>query len=73
MSEPVHLTTLPWERVIIQSPELFGYLRGTHSIWSRLKDGEHLFIVMLNGQEPQEDDGGYYSIAAALKTKGMYP
>jgi hypothetical protein len=34
-------------------------------------DSEHIFTVRPNGETPGSDDGGYYSIASALKTKGM--
>jgi hypothetical protein len=46
-------------------------LRGTHSIFSRIFDGEHIFVVLPNGEEPSESGGGYYSIEAALSAKGM--
>jgi hypothetical protein len=48
------------------------YLRGTHKVWTRrLEDGKQIFTVLPNDKEPGEDDGGYYSIDAALTQKGM--
>ncbi len=59
-----------WERMTV-SAEVGKYLSDTHSIWSRLFDGEHVFTVLLNSKEPGPNDGGYRSIDAALKVKGM--
>lgn len=63
-------TTTPWEQMQV-SPDTGKYLRGTHKLWSRLLDGEHIFTVRPNGEIPGENDGGYRSINAALKVKGM--
>jgi hypothetical protein len=62
--------TLPWEWMDITEATLKP-LRGTHSLWSRLMDGEHIFTVMRNGVTPRDGDGGYRSIDAALRQKGM--
>jgi hypothetical protein len=64
------MTNTPWEQMVL-SGETAAYLRSTHKLWSRLFDGEHVFTVLPNGQKPGNDDGGYYTIAAALKAKGM--
>lgn len=64
------MTNTSWERVVI-SAETAKYLRGTHDLWSRIADGEHIFTVLPKGTEPGANDGGYYDIASALKVKGM--
>lgn len=64
--------TTAWERVIV-SKEVAVYLRGTHSLFSRLLDGERIFTIRPNGESPKEADGGYYGIYSALKAKGMLP
>jgi hypothetical protein len=59
-----------WEKVFVCA-ETAKYLRGTHELWSRLLDGEHVFTVVLIGHQPGPNDGGYNSIASALAVKGM--
>lgn len=59
-----------WEKVEASS-DIQKYLRGTHTLWSRVVDGQYIFTVLPNGITPQPNDGGYYTISAALKTKGM--
>jgi hypothetical protein len=59
-------TTTPWERLLGASSA-----PSTHRIWSRLLDGEHIFTVLPDGKEPGPNDGGYRSIDAALRQKGM--
>jgi hypothetical protein len=63
-------TTTQWEQM---QPiwETAKYLRGTHKLWSRLFDGEHIFTVRPIGEQPGDNDGGYRSIDAALKVKGL--
>lgn len=63
-------TNTRWER-IETSEGMLRFLRGTHSLFSRLADGEHIFTILPVGQTPGEHDGGYRSIYAALKTKGL--
>lgn len=60
----------PWE-MMQPSAGTTKYLRGTHKLWSRLFDGEHVFTVRPAGETPGANDGGYMSIDAALKVKGM--
>lgn len=43
----------------------------THDIWARMADGETIFAVIPKGKTPGEHDGGYKTIDAALKVKGM--
>ena len=62
--------TTSWERMPV-TEATYKPLRGTHSLWSRLLDGEQTFKVILNTQTPSGNDGGYRSIDAALKVKGM--
>ncbi len=59
-----------WERLPV-SAETRRYLRNDYAIWSRLADGEHIFTVVADGRRPGENDGGYASIAAALRIKGL--
>lgn len=42
-----------------------------HSVWSRIADGQLIYVVMPNGQTPAPDAGGYFTIQAALKLKGL--
>lgn len=60
-----------WEQMPVSS-DTSKYLRGTHKLWSRLADGEHIFTVRPINETPGPNDGGYMSIAAALKVKGMF-
>ena len=64
------MTNTVWHKTDI-SAETAKYLRGTHTLWSRIADGEHIFTVRPNGEVPGPNDGGYASIAAALTVKGM--
>jgi hypothetical protein len=64
-------TSTAWERMPIENETMREYLRGTHSIWSRIFDGDHIFTVLANGTEPGPNDGGYLGIDAALRVKGM--
>jgi len=66
------MTNTQWEKVNGLSAETEQYLRGrTHSLWSCIRDNEHIFTVRPNGETPGANDGGYRSINAALKVKGM--
>lgn len=51
--------------------EMSKFLRGTHSIYSRLLDGDHIFTVLPNGKTPSAGDGGYFDLYTAFKAKGM--
>jgi hypothetical protein len=64
------MATTQWETMLV-SAETAAYLRGTHKLWSRLFDGEHIFTCLPNDVTPGANDGGYMSIHAALKVKGM--
>jgi hypothetical protein len=64
------MTNTQWHRTEV-STETSRFLRGTHTLWSRIMDGEHIFTVRPNGEVPNYGDGGYFSIASALKVKGM--
>lgn len=59
-----------WERLTV-SDTLHKYLRGTYHAWARTMDGERIFTVRMIGETPGVGDGGYYSVSAALKAKGM--
>lgn len=63
-------TNTSWEKMDLQA-ETAKYLRGTHTMYSRISDDEHIFLVLPNGQLPYDTYGGYYSIATALQVKGM--
>lgn len=65
-------TNTPWAKVET-SMETKKYLRGTHEVWSRIADNEHIFTVRPIGETPGPNDGGYYDIAAALTAKGLKP
>lgn len=69
---PMSATNTRWERMPVNA-DTARYLRGTHDVWSRMFDGERIFTVLLKGKEPGGNDGGYRSIAAALRVKGMQP
>jgi hypothetical protein len=60
-----------WEKMTQLSPATSQFLRNTHRLWWRLDNGQHLFLVLPLHITPADNDGGYYSIDAALKTKGM--
>ena len=60
-----------WERLPINEAVMMRLLRGTHYAWSRLFDGEHVFTVRPRGETPAPTDGGYRSLDAALRVKGM--
>lgn len=62
--------TTQWEKTDISS-QTVTYLCGSHTLWSRLLDGEHIFTARPNGERPGESDGGYYTIAAALEKEGL--
>mgnify|MGYP003510442262 CR=1 FL=1 len=59
-----------WERLPVNDT-LRQYLKGTHILWSRIMDGDHIFTVRPVGETPGDADGGSYSIASAFKSKGM--
>lgn len=59
-----------WSKVEV-SLETAKFLRGTHLLYSRIADGEHIFTASPLGKEPNQGDGGYRSIDSALKAKGM--
>lgn len=59
-----------WHQVNLP-PEKAKYLRGTHYVWSRMADSKQIFVVLPVGEQPATGDGGYFSIVAALKVKGM--
>lgn len=60
--------TTPWERCMNFE---HGRFNETHTLWSRLMNGEHIFTALRKGTTPAPDDGGYRSIDAALRQKGM--
>jgi hypothetical protein len=62
-STPWHKMELGWESA--------KYLRESHTAYARLLDGEHIFVILPDGQFPSEGNGGYYSLAAAFKAKGL--
>jgi hypothetical protein len=43
----------------------------THTVWGRIADGERIFTALRNGVTPRDGDGGYYTIEAALRQKGL--
>lgn len=62
-------TNTEWHRVIV-SAETARYIRSDeYDLWARIADGEHIFTILRKGTSPGADDGGYMSIAAAVKTK----
>lgn len=52
-------------------PITTGLLRGTHTLWSRIMDGEQIYTIRPDGETPGPNDGGYRSAKTALKVKGM--
>ena len=66
----MQLTNTSWEKMEV-SATTEKYLRGTHTLWSRILDGKHIFTVRLKGETPNDMDGGYFSIDSALIVKGM--
>jgi hypothetical protein len=61
-------TNTNWIRMELSSA---SYLRGTHTAWSRIADGKHIFVVHPNGETPTPTSGGYFTLAAAFKVKGF--
>lgn len=62
--------TTAW-KAIPTSDTLYRYVQASHRVWSRMADGEHIFTVRPINETPGSGDGGYASIAAALKVKGL--
>jgi len=63
-------TNTPWEQVTVPESTLSPAQQLEYTIWSRILDGKHIFLVRPVGQIPS-GVGGYYSLAAALKQKGL--
>jgi hypothetical protein len=63
-------TNTPWERLEVGA-ETLKFLRFEYVIWSCLRDGEHIFRVEREGVYPSPYAGGYRSIDAALRQKGL--
>lgn len=64
-------TTL-WEKMSVSSTTAL-FLRGTHTLWSRLMNGEHFFAVLPNGYDAVNGQTlGYHSIADAFKAEGLH-
>lgn len=59
-----------WEQMEL-SVETASYLRGTHTAWSRVADGKHIFVIYPKGETPTPTSGGYFNLASALKVKGL--
>jgi hypothetical protein len=64
------MTNTSWSEFKVTT-ETAKYMRGTHTLWSRIFDGEHVFTVRPIGETPSDNDGGYYTTNAALQVKGM--
>jgi hypothetical protein len=60
-----------WERMTRREASVAGLLSGTHTLWSCSISGERIFTVLPNGETPTQETGGYISVDAALKAKGM--
>lgn len=64
--------TTQWERVSVSATTAM-YLRGTHTLWSRLMNGEHYFAAVPSLTEPINGKTvGYLHIADALKAEGLF-
>lgn len=63
--------TTQWEKMEVSADMALKLKDRGYAIWSRLMDGEHIFTVRPVTEEPGTGDGGYRSVAAALKTKGL--
>lgn len=63
--------TTQWEKMEVSADMALKLKDRGYAIWSRLMDGEHIFTVRSVAETPSEGDGGYRSISAALKTKGL--
>jgi hypothetical protein len=64
-------TNTSWERMDAPLNSVKALQWGVYAIWACLRDGEHIFRVERCGTVPVSGDGGYLSIAAALKVKGF--
>lgn len=62
--------TTQWNRIRASDAD-HPRLKGAYHIWSRITEGKPIFTVLMMGRSPGENDGGYYSIATALKVKGL--
>jgi hypothetical protein len=63
--------TTPWEKMTV-SPEMLLFLRGTHSLWSRLMNGEHFFAALPNGYDAVNGQTvGYHHISDAMNAEGL--
>ena len=64
-------TTL-WEKMPVGA-ETAKFLRGTHTLWSRLMNGELFFAALPNGYDAVNGQTvGYHSIALALKAEKLH-
>jgi hypothetical protein len=62
----------PWEKMSV-SFSTSQYLRGTHTLWSRLMNGDHFFAALPNRVEPINGQTmGHHHIADALKAEGLF-
>lgn len=59
-----------WTRTRIANP-IQPTKRATHYLWQREVDGKVIFTVLSKDTQPGPNDGGYYSVEAALKIKGL--
>lgn len=63
--------TTQWEKMTV-SYQTALFLRGTHTLWSRLMNGEHFFAALPNGYDAVNGQTlGYHGIADALKAEGL--
>lgn len=60
----------PWEKMFVSTATAV-YLQGKYELWSRLLDGQHVFVVVTKGNEPLDNYSSYDSISSALGAKGL--
>jgi hypothetical protein len=64
--------TTQWEKMSVSETTTL-FLRGTHTLWSRLMNGEHFFCVLPNRIPPVNGlTLGYHSIADAFKAEELH-